>query len=362
MLAGALLILIVFFRFGDKNEFTSSEPAILQTNGSYVLPEGSPLRARIDVGAVSTSEVRRRVLAPATVEANPSKRANIFPPAGGRIVQMMVSLGQTVGKDQPLFELYSPEIAEIQSQYVSARSALSQAGRALSRAEDLHEKGIISRRELEETQTEYEIARSELDGIALTLRIFGMTEEDLGKPLLVRSPINGRVVDMQVSAGEYIADADEPLLIIADLSSVWITASIQEKDIRFIHPGAEVEARFPAYPGEVYSGEVLFINDILDQETRTTRVRIEFDNPSRKLKPGMFASASFLTPPENHILVPSTAVRQRRDFNYVYIENASYSFEMRRVRTAEVFDDQIIVLEGLQEGDRIVTRNAILLP
>ncbi len=337
-------------------------PQYQRINGYVFIPETSPLRGRISVDEVRVDTLRREVSSPATVEANPSKRANIFPPAGGLIVQLFVNMGQSVNAGQALFEISSPDIAEIQTAYLAARSALTQAERGLRRTELLHERGIAPLRELEEARTEFEIATSEMEGAALTLQIYGIDKDDLGKPLFVRSPINGRVVDLDVAPGEFIAEPEEPLMIIADLSSVWVTARIQEKDIRYVEAGGDVTARFTAYPGDVYEGTVLFVSDILDEETRTTRVRIEFDNQDMKLKPGMFANVRFHSKPAPEIVLPPGAVLQRRDYNYVYVEKDDFTFEMRRVRTGELIDGKLVILEGISEGERLIVQNAVMLP
>lgn len=357
-----LIIVVVVPQLRKTKPAEDAPPQFVRSNGYIYIPEYSPLRQRISVGAVETATIRRQVSAPATVEAMPAKRANIFPPAGGRIVQLFVNMGQSVRAGQPLFEIYSPDMAEVQTEFISARSSLQQAERELRRREELHRRGIAPLRELEEARTEFEIAQSELEGAALKLRIMGMEEQDLGRALVVRSPINGRVVDLAVAPGEFIAEPEEPLMIIADLSTVWVTANIQEKDIRFVQPGADVLARFSAYPGETWEGTVLFISDILDEETRTTRVRIEFVNEDNKLKPGMFATVNFLSQPAPAIVLSPRAVLQRRDYSYVYTQTEPFTFEMRQVRTGELIDDQLVILEGLTEGEMVITQNAVMLP
>ncbi len=341
------------------------EPPIaqyLKSNGYILIPGNSPLRDRLGVGEVTTEIIRTEVAAPATVEAKPAMRANIFPPAGGRIVQLFVNMGQSVQAGQALFEIYSPDIAEAQTEYLNARSALAQAERELGRKRDLHEKGIAPLRELEEATTEYEIAKSELEGASLKLRIIGIDESMIGEPLIVRSPINGRVVDLDVAPGEFIAEPEEPLMIIADLSKVWVRANIQEKDLRFVRPEADVMATFAAYPGEVYEGIVLFVSDILDEETRTTRVIIEFDNEDQKLKPGMFASVRLLSEPSPHILIDPKALLQRRDYTYVYVQKEPFRYEKRIVTTGAMIGDKIIVIDGLTDDEIIVNQNAVTLP
>ena len=365
VLGGVILLLLILVIIPQLRREPVEEPPVPQyerINGKIYIPEVSPIRESIVVEPIQTDSVRHAVTAPATVEANPSKRANIFPPAGGRIVELFVNMGQGVTAGQSLFEIYSPEMAEVQTEFISARSALARAESEFRRKEDLHERGIAPLRELEEARTEYEIARSEMQGVSLKMQIMGISEEDVGKPLIVRSPINGRVVDLAVAPGEFIAEPEEPLMIVADLSSVWVTASIQEKDIRFVQPDADASARFPAYPGELYEGNVLFVSDILDEETRTTRVRVEFENEEMKLKPGMFANVSFHSRAAPALVLPQRAVLQRRDFNYVYVQVEPYTFEMREVSVGDLVDDNLVILSGLQEGEKVIVRNAVLLP
>lgn len=358
-----LLLIVVIIPQLRKDKLTDEAPPQFQrVNGQIFIPETSPIRDRINVGPVEMATIRRHVTAPASVEAMPAKRANIFPPAGGRIVRLFVNMGQSVSAGQALFEIYSPEMAEVQTEFISARSALAQAERELRRREELHQRGIAPLRELEEARTEFEIAQSEMNGAALKMRIMEMDEGDIGRALVVRSPINGRVVDLAVAPGEFIAEPEEPLLIIADLSTVWVTANIQEKDIRFVQPGADVIARFSAYPGETWEGTVLFVSDILDQETRTTRVRIQFENEDFKLKPGMFSTVNFLSQAAPAIVLSPAAVLQRRDYSYVYTQTEPYTFEMRQVVTGDIIDNQLVILSGLSEGEMVIQENAVMLP
>jgi cobalt-zinc-cadmium efflux system membrane fusion protein len=357
-----LLAAIFIPKFQNRTVEPTQLPQFEHKNGEVFLPEHSSIRDRVEIEEVNSKTVARTISSPASVEANPSKRANIFPPFNGRIVRLFVNMGDPVRSGQSLFEIYSPEAAEVQTEFISAKSALAQAERELRRKEALHERGISSLRELEEAQTAYEIAQSEKEGITQKMNITGLSLTSPGGPLVVKSPINGRIVALDVASGEFINEAEEPLLIIADLSTVWVTASIQEKDLRFINKDLNVSIKFTAYPGETFEGKVLFVNDILDAETRTTRVRIEIDNPDFKIKPGMFANVNFHTSPEPAIVVPPGAVLQRRDFNYVYVETAPHTFEMRKVTTGETIDNQVIVLSGLTEGEKVIVKNAVLLP
>jgi len=358
----ALLIIVIAPQLRRGAPEAEGPAQYVLQNGMVFIPESSPIRESIIVEAVVLDTVRREVVAPASVATKPSMRANIFPPAGGRIVRLFVNTGQTVRAGQPLFEIYSPDIAEVQTEFVNARSALAQAERQLRRQEELHERGITPLRELEEMRTEYEMAKSEMDGASLKMQIMGIEADQIGKPLIVRAPINGRVIDLNVAPGEFIAEPEEPLMIIANLSKLWISAAIQEKDIRFVVPNTDAIASFAAYPGETREGKVLFISDMLDEETRTTNAVVEMDNDDLRLKPGMFATIRFLSPPTPATVIKPASVLQRREHNYVYVETKSFTFEARRVVTGELIDGKLVVTEGLNPGERIITQNVVMLP
>lgn len=354
-----LLVLIILPKLRNNAIDETLTPQFTQVNGNVVLTENSPIKERIEIEAVVSKELSRTISSPATVEANPSKRANIFPPFEGRITQLNVNMGDQVRANQPLFQFYAPDAAEIQAAFISAQSEVAQAESNLRRTQALNERGIASQRELEEATNELQIARAEKNAASQIMQITGIGS---GASITVRSPINGRVVALEAAAGAFISEAEEPVMIIADLSSVWVTANIQEKNLRFISRNMKVSISLTAFPGETYEGEVLFINDILDEETRTTRVRVAIDNPEFKLKPGMFANVNFHTTPQNHIVVPPTAILQRRDYNYVYVEVAPHTFEKRIVETSDTIDGNVIILSGLEEGERVIARNAVLLP
>lgn len=325
------------------------------------LRAGSPLRRVLHIGAVTTQSVRRTLEAPAQVEAVPARVAHVTPPLTGRVVSIAIQFGDTVAAGDPLFTLDSPDLVAAQTDYLRARSALAQAERVLTRQRDLAAHGIGAQREVEQAQTERELAQSELERARLRLQLLHIDPGALGRPLTVRSPIAGRVVALSVAPGEY-HDVSDELLTVADLSSVWVTADVQEKDVRRVHTGEEATARLAAYPGEDMSGRVLFVGDLLDPETRTIKVRIAFSNEAGRLRPGMFASVRFTETAAPEIVIPSAAIVLLGDTNYVFVEVGPWVLQKRRVVPgAQVGANATAISEGLREGERIVIDNAVLL-
>ncbi len=350
---------------GEKRRHAHVEPdpveAVVHHGDVVELPPGSALRQRLRVEAVSPETVHKDIEAPAQIEADPSKLVRITPPVPGRVVQLFIRFGDNVRANQPLLTLDSADMVHAQTEFLQARSHLAQAERTMARQRDLVEHGIGAQRDFETAQTEEQIATQELERSEERLRLYGLSAGHIGGALTIRSPIAGRVVDFHVAPGEFHADPSDVLMTVADLATVWVTADIQEKDIRHVHQGAEAKVTLPAYPNEEWRGSVLFVGDILDPDTRTLEVRIALDNANRRLHPGMFASVSFAEIAESKILVPTTAIILHGDASYVFVETSPYHYARRRVTLGEAIGERTIVEDGLRPGDRIVATNAVML-
>lgn len=341
---------------------TDAENAMAIRRGDRIeVPQDSPLRGRLGIAPAAYQSVRRTLEAPAEVEADPARMARITPPLPGRIVELFVRFGERVSAGQPLYALDSPDLVSAQTDYLRARSALAQAERTLLRQQDLRQSGIGAARDVEQAQTDRDIAKSELERATLRLKLLGIDPGSLGRPLTVRSPIAGRIVEYHVAPGEFRNDLSEPLMTIADLSTVWVTANVQEKDIRRVQVGEDADATFAAYPGESLRGKVLFVGDLLKPETRTIQVRVAFANEDRRLRPGMFGSVRFTENAAPELVVPTTAIVLLGDASFVFVEVAPWVFQRRRIIPGMQLEKRTAVVDGLKAGERLVVENAVLL-
>ena len=338
-------------------------PRLFERHGpSVTVPEGSPLRAKLIIGAVATKSLRRSLVAPAHVEAEPSRMAKIAPPLPGRVVQLLVHFGDRVEAGAPLFSLDSADLVAAQSEFLKAKSAHAQSTRNLARQKDLIAHGIGAQRDLEQAQTEQETARSELERTTTRLKLLGISPGNVGGPLRVPSPISGRVIEMATAPGQYQNDPAAILMVVADLSTVWVTANVQEKDIRRVKQGDDAATTFAAYPGESFLGNVLAVGDLLDPETRSIKVRVALKNDDLRLKPGMFASVTFRGASSPELVLPAAAVVLDGDKSAVWVETAPWSFEKRFVEVGEQIEGEIVVTRGVDAGTKVVATNAVLLP
>ena len=178
---------------------------------------------------------------------------------------------------------------------------------------------------------------------------------------MVRSPITGRVVDLAVAGGEFKNDPNAVLMTVADLSTVWLTANVQEKDVRRVKVGDGATAVFSAYPDEHFVGKVFSVADLLDLDTRTVKVRVAMDNPDGRFKPGMFATVRFAGTSTPRVVVPNTALVLRGDETFAFVEVGDWVFEPRRVTTGQQQGPVTVITEGLDAGTPVVTSEAMVL-
>jgi len=363
----ALLSQVAFFASGCQATPSKAPPPppekpVLEHRGDdLVIPEGSPLRTRLRLGKASIQDIETKLVVPASVESDPARTAKITPPLPGRVVRLDVHFGDTVVKGQPLLALDSPDLVAAQTDYLKAKSALAQAERTLARQRDLRAHGIGSEKELEQAETEEEVAKGELDRASVRLKLLGSDPGQLGKPLTVRSPVSGRVVDFAVAPGEFHNDQNAVLMTIADLSTVWVTANVQEKDVRRVQQGQDATAVFTAYPGESFSGKVLFVGDLLDPDSRTIKVRVAFPNQGGRLKPGMFSTVTFTSRALPEVVVETTALVLMGDKSFVFVEKAPWVFQRRAVLTGQTQGAFSVITGNLEAGTPVVMENAVLL-
>jgi cobalt-zinc-cadmium efflux system membrane fusion protein len=323
------------------------------------IPEKSPLRQSLIVAAVANQSVAAPFTLPAVVEADPARLAKILPPLAGRIIRLNKQLGDPVKAGDVLFVIDAPDLAQAHADAAKAQAALTLTKRNLERQRELDQSDLVAHRDLEQAQNDYEQAASEAARARARLSQAGAGVAADGK-LAVRSPIAGRVVELAAAEGAYWNDATAPLMTVADLSRVFVSANAQEKDLAQLYAGQPASVKLDAYP-EPLKGQVRYVGDMLDADTRTVKVRLPFDNRDGRLKPGMFAEATLLSRAHPGIVVPMAAVVQSGFSSRAFVEVKPWRFAPRDLKLGAQIGEQVEVLAGLKAGERIVVRDGVLL-
>lgn len=340
----------------------ASKAATVHEENRIRVPESSPVRKALVIAPVAEESVERPIAAPAVVEADPARLMKVVPPFAGRIVHLHKRLGDTVKAGDALFTLESADFAQAASDASKTQAALALSKRNLERQKELAAAEIAARKDLEQAESDYAQASAEAARARARLVHLGEAREgEVGRQYTLRSPIAGHVVDLTGAQGAFWNDTNAAIMTVADLSTVWITASIQEKDIGSVFVGQGAQIALNAYQGESSEGKVQQVGQMLDPDTRTIKVRIAIDNRGGRLRPGMFGRATFRGRAHPAIVVPANALVQSGFNARVYVERSPWVFEPRVVRTGAQIGDRVEILDGLKAGERIVTKDGVLL-
>src|SRR6266849_5490469 len=338
-------------------------PMLIREGARISIPDGSPLRGKLTVGPVAQREIQRKLVLPAVVEADPTRTVKVLPPVTGRVTDLMVQLGERVVQGQDLAVIDSGDLAQVFSDIEKARSVLTLTKKGLDRQLGLEKAGGAAIKDREQAQSDYDQAVAELERAQSRLRAMGVPadQKEQSRLLTLKAPAAGSVIDLQVARGAFLNDLTAAIMTIANLGTVWVTANVPERDTALVTTGQDVDVVFSAYPAEVFAGKVLFISDVLDPDTRRTKIRIAFENPEIKLKPNMFANATFLAPKHMVQVVPTLALVLKDESDQVFVEVAPWTFEARTVEVGYQQGDQAIIERGLKAGERVVVKGGVLL-
>jgi cobalt-zinc-cadmium efflux system membrane fusion protein len=316
---------------------------------------------------ITLADVERRTIK-STVEANgifaaiPSHVAKIGPVISGRASEVLVDLGDWVEAGQPMAKLVSVQIGDAVSAFYKAVAELELAKIEFERYEMLISQDIGARKDLLTAEANYKIAQAGLNACEKALHALGFTEQNVDEiknthivnaELLLRAPIAGRVVDRNVTVGERIGE-DSTLFVIMDLRRLYVDAEIYERDISRVRRDQPTEIAAISLPEKIVSGKVILVEDIVDPETRTIKVRTEIDNVDGSFKVGMFAHVKIFTGSGGSVLcTPSEAVLEENGFCFVFVPHNG-DFKLVPVVTGSRDGAYVEIVEGLSEGEKVV--------
>jgi|HubBroStandDraft_6_1064221.scaffolds.fasta_scaffold217568_2 cobalt-zinc-cadmium efflux system membrane fusion protein len=361
---GGWRLLVGPFGHAEPARELAVKTAVLLRSGEQItVPASSPVRSQLTIAPVGIKDVRRNLTLPAVVEADPARLIKVLPPLSGRVMLLKVALGERVTAGQPLIVLESPDLAQAYADYDRAKVQLTLTLQARDRQRGLAKIGGAAEKDLQQAETDYAGAVAELRRTEARLKQIGVDADtkSQARDVTVLAPMAGSIIDLEVAPGEYWNDPTQPLMTIADLNTVWVTASVPETDTTLVAKGQPVEVVLPAYPGEVFKGNVLFVSDVVDTDTRRTKVRIAFANPGMRLRPGMFANVTFFAPAQQVAIVPTSALVLKDDLTQVYVETAPWKFEARTVDLGFQQGDEVALKSGVKPGERVVVKGGVLL-
>lgn len=296
--------------------------------------------------------ISRTIRAVGRVDFDEESMARLQPKVEGWIEEIRVDkTGQNVAKDDILLSIYSPKLVSTQQEYLLALNNLS----ALSKsqfdeirqgAEDL----VKSSRERLEL---LDVPEHQIQELEQTRKV--------KKSLHIHSPVSGTVIRIGSRQGQFVTPKTE-LYMMVDLSQVWVYADVYEYELPWVKVGDEVEMTLASVPGKTFNGSLAYIYPYAESKTRTTKVRLVFDNRDLLLRPDMFAEVSIQSDTLNNVVVvPAESIIRSGGRTQVFVVRAPGKFEPRTVKLGIESKGQVALLEGVVAGEEVVTSAQFLV-
>ncbi len=363
---GLLFVVVLFTKgfglLGGSGKGAEGPAMMVRQGDKIFIPEGSPLRDRLSVAPASAAAVNSKLVLPGIVESNPARTAAVLTPLGGRVLELKAALGDRVVRGQVLAVIDSADLAQAYDDYDKARDSAELTEKNLARQEEQFKISVISDRDLDQARSDHAQAEAEYTRTQAHLKVLGgSTGSKQSRMLPVKAPIDGSVTSLSVATGNLINDPTQPMMTIADLSTVWVTALAPEKDVALVSRNQDADVSLTAYPERVLHGKVLFVSDVIEPDSRRNKIRIAFPNADYALKPNMFATVTLLGPKQDQVVLPSSALLMNNDRTSVFVATAPWTFERRTVDPQLEEGASVAIRSGVQAGEQVVVKGGILL-
>jgi len=310
----------------------------------------------------------------------------VFSPYAGRVTRLLARPGDQVVKGQPLFVIEAADNVQAQNDFISAMTAMNKAKSALdlaqlqgTRAKDLFEGKAVplkdyqqSQATLIQAQNDMRASQTAMEAARNKLRILGLTDEDIATfqekgrinpEITIFAPLAGTVVQRKIGPGQYVnAGASDPVYVIGDLSTVWMTAFVRESDCANVAVGQEVTFNVLALPGRPLSARLNYVATAIDPATRRLLVRATIDNKDFVLKPEMFANVTIYSAGDRPAVgVPKQALIYEGDQVRIWVAHPDKTIELRQIKPGLTNGDLVEVVGNLKPGEQIVTKGALFI-
>lgn len=332
-------------------------------NDTVILTNDSPILKMLEKQKVDKNTYSYELITSGIVRAIPNNYALIASPFEGRITRSFVRLGQDVNAGAPVFEISSSSYFETGKTYYQAKEEMNLAYKNLQRQKDLLSKGVGIEKDYEEAEVNYIINRRNYENSLASLKVYQVDTSNLvlGQPLIVRSPIKGRIVENNIVIGQYLKEDSEPVATVAELSKIWVVGQVKEKDVRYISDTEEVAIKLISFPEKKITGKIYNINSLIDENTRSIQVLIECNNKDKMMKPGMYVTTRFTHKIKDVIIIPSKAIFQMEDASFVFLQLDKNSYLKKKIEILTEDKDSSIVKTGLKPGDEIIVNGGFYL-
>lgn len=336
---------------------------------------------------ITTAPPERRsdavaVTLPGVLRLDERRTAQVTSLVDGQVASIAADLGTPVRQGQVLATIHAPALAEAKTDFLQAAARAELTRREAERARVLLEREAIDRKEADRRQADDEQARTNYGVAESRLHSYGLDQEevdallrrarhtadgsrhdDLADPRLrVLAPLAGRIIARDVLLGQHVTPAIA-LFTVSDVATLWAVLDAREPDLPFVSPGRAVRIRSSVYIGRTWDGRVLHVGDVVDEKSRTVKVRVEVPNAGLLLKPNMFVQGEVVgaSGTREVLTVPDGAVQTVNGETVVFVRAAPDRFALRAVQAGGRTGDRRTILDGLDGTEQVVVTGAFSL-
>jgi membrane fusion protein, heavy metal efflux system len=342
--------------------------------------------ASLTIEPVTERAFRAEHVTEGKVAVDEDRSTPVFSPYAGRVMKLLVRPGDSVTQGQPLFVIEAADTVQAQNDLVTAMTGLNKARSALDlaqlqhkRAKDLFEGKAVplkdyqqaeatliqAQNDLRSTETALEAARNKLRILGFTHEAISTFQEKgrINPETTIFAPIAGTVVQRKIGPGQYVnSGASDPVFVIGDLSTVWLTAFVRETDASNVSVGQEIAFNVLALPGRPLTARLNYVAAAIDPATRRLLVRATIDNRDGRLKPEMFANVTIYSASDHPAIgVPKQALIYEGNQVRVWVAHEDKSIELRQIKPGLTNGDLVEVEGNLKPGEQIVTKGSLFI-
>jgi len=308
-----------------------------------------------------------------SIDFDEDMSVQVFSPYQGKIIAATAEVGDEVKKGESLFTIDSPDLVQAESTLIAAAGVLELTTKALSRDREIYATKGLAQKDLDQAVSDQQTAEGALKAARDAVRVFGKTEEEVSAmiakrqidpALVVRSPLTGRVTARNAASGLLVQPGTPPApYAVADISTIWLLASVSESDSPLLHAGQEVKVKVMAYPERAFEGKISVVGATVDPNTHRVQIRSAVADPKHELRPGMLATFVIRTgDPVTSPAVPLNGVVREGDGTMtIWVTKDHKHFEPRTVKVGLQQDGYDQIVDGVQADELVVADGAVFL-
>ncbi|PSO32135.1 efflux RND transporter periplasmic adaptor subunit [Bradyrhizobium sp. MOS002] len=374
-----------FLHAGAKEKSHSEISSQSRRNAQNFTPTPSEW-ATLTIEPVKAKTFRAEYVTEGKVAVDEDRSTPVFSPYAGRVTKLLAKPGEVLKQGQPLFTIEAADTVQAQNDFIAAMSSQNKAKSAIDladiqfkRAKDLYEGHAIPLKDYQQAEANQVQAQNDMRSSATALeaarnklRILGFTDETIkafqdkgviNPEVTIYSPIAGTVVQRKIGPGQYVnSGASDPVFVVGDLSTVWLTAFVRESDAAAVCVGQDITVNVMALPGRPLTAKVNYVAAAIDPSTRRLLVRATIDNKDGLLKPEMFANVTIYSSGDRAApAVPKQALIYEADKVRLWVAREDKSVELREIKIGLINGNLVEVTSNLKPGEQVVTKGSLFI-